>query len=123
MRSIKVPGKRISSISWEYTGLRIVLAVDSYLYFANVRPDYTWTHFAANVLLYTYNKPDRPEQNLVFWNLKTSEKFVKFALKVYFMISCQDHCLIGMKPTGEESSQEYESPTLFCINILKLCPT
>lgn len=30
----------MTGIAWEGAGLRIALAVDSYLYFANIRPDY-----------------------------------------------------------------------------------
>lgn len=30
----------MSGIAWEGGGLRISLAVDSYIYFANIRPDY-----------------------------------------------------------------------------------
>ncbi|MEQ2193707.1 hypothetical protein XENOCAPTIV_010760, partial [Xenoophorus captivus] len=40
LRTLKVPGKHMSGISWEGEGLRIALAVDSYIYFANIRPDY-----------------------------------------------------------------------------------
>lgn len=40
LRTLKVPGKHMSGISWEGGGLRIALAVDSYIYFANIRPDY-----------------------------------------------------------------------------------
>lgn len=45
LRSLKVPGKRITSLSWEFSGLRIALAVDSFIYFANIRPDYKWSFF------------------------------------------------------------------------------
>lgn len=40
LRTLKVPGKQMTGIAWEGAGLRIALAVDSYLYFANIRPDY-----------------------------------------------------------------------------------
>lgn len=40
MRTLKVPGKQIASCSWEGGSLRIALAVDSFIYFANIRPDY-----------------------------------------------------------------------------------
>lgn len=33
----KVPGNGISSMAWEGGGLRIALAVDAYIYFANIR--------------------------------------------------------------------------------------
>ncbi|KAJ3036043.1 WD repeat-containing protein 35 [Rhizophlyctis rosea] len=75
LRSLKVPGKRITSISWEYSGLRIALAVDSFIYFANVRPDYKWTFFASDVLAYAVQRRDRGETAATFWNTKTNEKY------------------------------------------------
>lgn len=38
--TLKVPGKHMSALSWEGGGLKIALAVDSFIYFANIRPDY-----------------------------------------------------------------------------------
>ena len=35
-----VPGKQMSALSWEGGGLKIALTVDSFIYFANIRPDY-----------------------------------------------------------------------------------
>ena len=52
---IQVPGKQITSCAWEGGSLRIALAVDSFIYFANIRPDYKWTYF-ANTVVYTYTK-------------------------------------------------------------------
>ena len=40
LRTLKVPGKEVRSLSWEGGSLRISLAVDSFIYFANIRPDY-----------------------------------------------------------------------------------
>ena len=40
LRTLKVPGKDLRSLSWEGGSLRIALAVDSFIYFANIRPDY-----------------------------------------------------------------------------------
>ena len=40
LRTLKVPGKSMYSCSWEGGSLRISLAVDSFIYFANIRPDY-----------------------------------------------------------------------------------
>ena len=40
LRTLKVPGKGMKSLSWEGGSLRVALAVDSYIYFANIRPDY-----------------------------------------------------------------------------------
>ena len=38
--TLKVPGREITSLDWEKASLRLALAVDSHLYFANIRPNY-----------------------------------------------------------------------------------
>ena len=43
LRTLKVPGKQIYGCSWEGGSLRVALAVDSFIYFANIRPDYKVT--------------------------------------------------------------------------------
>ncbi|CAB1118236.1 unnamed protein product [Ectocarpus sp. CCAP 1310/34] len=55
LRTLKVPGNGISSMAWEGGGLRIALAVDAYIYFANIRMD----------------------TQVCFWDLKAGEKRVK----------------------------------------------
>ena len=40
LRTLKVPGKQIYACSWERGSLRISLAIDSFIYFANIRLDY-----------------------------------------------------------------------------------
>lgn len=45
LRTLKVPGQKLSACSWEGGSLRIALAVDSFIYFANIRPDYKVTIF------------------------------------------------------------------------------
>ena len=72
LRTLKVPGKQISACAWEGGSLRIALAVDSFIYFANIRPDYRWAYFRRTVV-YTYSRPDRMETAIVFWNIKTNE--------------------------------------------------
>ncbi len=76
LKSLKVPGKGISSLSWEQTGLRLALAVDSFLYFAQLRPDYLTTYFASCVLVY-YAPFKNESKALYFWNVKTKELIVR----------------------------------------------
>lgn len=69
LRTLRVPGSGISGLSWEGNGLRLALAVDSFVYFANVRPDYKWGYF-CNTLVYAFNRPDRAEHCVMFWDTK-----------------------------------------------------
>ena len=67
---VQVPGSGISALSWEGGSLRVALAVDSYIYFANIRPDYKWGFF-GDTLVCAYTQPDRSDQTVMFWNTKT----------------------------------------------------
>ena len=40
LHTLKVPGKQLSTVAWEGSGLKIALGVGSYIYFANIRHDY-----------------------------------------------------------------------------------
>ena len=56
-----MPGTGISALSWEGGSLRVALAVDSYIYFANIRPDYRWGFF-GDTLVCAYTQADRSDQ-------------------------------------------------------------
>ncbi|KAJ3193848.1 WD repeat-containing protein 35 [Irineochytrium annulatum] len=105
LRSLKVPGKKINSLSWEHGGLRIALAVDSFIYFANIRPDYKWGFFADDVIVYGFHRLDRPETTLVFWNTKTNEKYTKLLNKLCSVSAFGDNCLLVAK--ADEAGNHY----------------
>lgn len=50
LRSMKIPGREITALSWEGNSLRCAMTVDSYIYFANIRPDYMWCYFNKTVV-------------------------------------------------------------------------
>jgi len=54
----------MSGLAWEGGSLRIALAVESFIYFANIRPDYKWAFF-SNTLVYAYTKPERDDHCVV----------------------------------------------------------
>ena len=72
MRTLKIPGREVSSCVWEGGSLRVALAVDSYIYFANIRPDYRWSYL-EHTIVYCYNQPDRPGTTVTFWDTKNNE--------------------------------------------------
>ena len=97
LRTLKVPGSGISSISWEGNGLRLALAVDSFIYFANVRPDYKWGYF-NKTLVYAFLKPGKAEHTCVFWNSKTAEKnVIKSMPKLLHIATGGDNCVLVRK--------------------------
>mmetsp|Transcript_9052 Transcript_9052/g.14851 ORF Transcript_9052/g.14851 Transcript_9052/m.14851 type:complete len:1200 (+) Transcript_9052:114-3713(+) len=100
LRTLKVPapsGSGISAISWEGGGLRIALAVDSYIYFANIRPDYKWGYFNKHTLVYSFNKPERPESCVVFWDTKSDERYTKYVKKLMGIRASGENCVLATR--------------------------
>ncbi|XP_030346038.1 WD repeat-containing protein 35 isoform X2 [Strigops habroptila] len=104
LRTLKVPGKQISALSWEGSGLKIALAVDSYIYFANIRPDYKWG-YCSNTVVYAYTRPDRPEYCVVFWDTKNNEKYVKYVKSLISITTYGDFCVLATK--ADENQPQY----------------
>lgn len=71
MRTLRVPGQNISCTAWESGSLRIALTVESYIYFANVRPDYKWAYF-NKTLVFASEQPNSG-MRVVFWNLNSNQ--------------------------------------------------
>ncbi|KAI8815756.1 uncharacterized protein EV422DRAFT_581893 [Fimicolochytrium jonesii] len=101
LRSLKVPGRLISSLSWEHTSLRIALAVDSFIYFAHVRPTYTHAYFADTLL---YLPPSSPS-TLVFWNTKTNDRYTKSVGKVV-RVAAGGEVAVVVSKREEEGEEE-----------------
>lgn len=104
--TLRVPGGAISSITWEGSGLRLALAVDSFIYFANIRPPYRWCSFGDTVV-YSFAKPGREEQCVIFWNTKTNEKYTKYVRNLLEMQGSGEHCVL-ISLADEENSTTTE---------------
>eukprot|EP00727_Mastigamoeba_balamuthi_P004271 m51a1_g13841 hypothetical protein (1211) ;mRNA; r:520608-525261 len=96
VRSLRVPGGSVNAISWEGGGLRIALAVDSFIYFANIRPKYNWCYF-EKTLVYSFIKADRPEHGVMFWDVKNDEPHLKYVNKLMGIHSYGDRCVLTQK--------------------------
>lgn len=102
LRAMRVPGGSINGLSWEGGGLRIALAVDSYIYFANICPDYKWAYF-ADTLLVAYSLPERSGTAVLFWNLKTNERVKKRATGLRAIKAAGDYCiLVSAEPASND---------------------
>ena len=73
--------------------MRMALAVDSHIYFANVRPDYKWGYF-ANTLVYAFNQYDRAESVVVFYNAATGEKHTKYVKNLLHICAQGQFCAL-----------------------------
>ncbi|XP_072314070.1 WD repeat-containing protein 35 [Eucyclogobius newberryi] len=107
LRTLKVPGKQMTGVAWEGGGLRIALAVDSYIYFANIRPDYKWGYCCSTVV-YAYTKPERQEYCVVFWDTKNNEKFVKYVKSLMSITTSGDFCILASKADDSQAQEEAE---------------
>ncbi|XP_067931487.1 WD repeat-containing protein 35-like [Watersipora subatra] len=103
LRTLKVPGKQITSCAWEGGSLRIALAVDSFIFFANIRPDYKWGYF-SNTVVYSFHKPDRNETAVMFWDTKNDDKVMKYLKNLMGIAACGEYCCIATR-MDEDPSQ------------------
>ena len=92
----QVPGSGIASLSWEGGSLRIALAVDSYIYFANIRPDYRWGFF-GETLVCAYAQPEKIEASVLFWNTKSDERHVKSVKRLLAIRASKENCVLATK--------------------------
>lgn len=79
-----MPGSSISCCVWEGGSLRVALAVDSFVYFANIRPDYKWCYFKKTVV-YTSCRPGRTGICVTFWD--TTNNLVGFIIHYNFVFN------------------------------------
>lgn len=99
---LRVPGSNINAMTWEGSGLRIALAVDSYVYFANIRPDYKWGFF-GNTLVYAFQKPDKTETCVVFWDVERNQRCAKYVKRLIAVRAAGDSCVLVTR--GEKHGQ------------------
>ncbi|XP_061599596.1 WD repeat-containing protein 35 [Cololabis saira] len=116
LRTLKVPGKQMSGVAWEGGGLRCALAVDSYIYFANIRPDYKWGYCCSTVV-YAYTTPERQEHCVVFWETKNNEKFVKYVKSLMSITTSGDFCVLASKADETQPQEDAASATRYVLNL------
>jgi len=110
LRTLKVPGSGISALSWEGGSLRVALAVDSYIYFANIRPDYRWGFF-GDTLVCAHTQPERSDSTVMFWNTKTDEHNVKYVKQLLDIKACAENCVLAHRA---DDNPEHEYVLVLC---------
>ncbi|XP_034107561.1 WD repeat-containing protein 35 [Drosophila albomicans] len=106
-RILKVPGSDITSLSWEGKSLRIAMAVDSFIYFANIRPDYIWCYFEKTVVFLNSNNHSgssttssataMPMNVITFWNTVSNQSFLKEVEPTLCLAASNEHCVLGVE--------------------------
>jgi len=100
LRTLKVPGNSISSLAWDGSGLRIAIAVDSHIYFASIRLDYKWGFFGNSTLCYAFNKSDRPDAIVVFWDMLLDERRTKYIKRLLAVKAAGENCVLVSRGEG-----------------------
>lgn len=101
LRTLKIPGREITALSWEgKSNCRISLAVDSFIYFANIRLDYVWCYFNNTVAYLDISNQnqqslDYNQSCVVFWDVKNNQTFSKVVDFVITMCAYGEHCVIA----------------------------
>ena len=104
LRTLKVPGSGIQALSWEGGSLRVALAVDTFIYFANIRPDYRWGFF-GDTLVAAYAQPERTDSTVLFWNTKTDERVTKYYNKLLSVKAASENCVLANQAEGSPQYQ------------------
>ncbi|KAJ8969636.1 hypothetical protein NQ317_009651 [Molorchus minor] len=106
LRTLKVPGNSISCCVWEGGSLRVALAVDSFVYFANIRPDYKWCYFKKTVV-FTSCKPHKPGTCLSFWDTTNNQCHTRWVSLLLAITGYGDYCIAATRSETDESLGKY----------------
>ncbi len=106
LRTLRVPSSSgvIECLSWEGFGLRMCLAVDSAIIFANIQPSYLWSYF-NNTLVFAFQKPDKNDMTIVFWDSVVNEKHSRTMKGLMHIEAAGEYCVLVSEL--EESKGEY----------------
>ncbi|XP_011503648.1 PREDICTED: WD repeat-containing protein 35 [Ceratosolen solmsi marchali] len=94
IKTLKVPGKRISSCTWESESLRICLTVDSNIFFANICPNYKWAYF-DNTMIFSDEKINKNGVCITFWNTITNSCYFKYVRSLINIVAYGEHCVLA----------------------------
>lgn len=97
LRTLKIPGHEITALAWEGRSLRIALAVDSFIYFANIRPDYMWCYFGKTVCYLNADTSKTGSYVVTFWDTVSNQCNNKHIDEPISMAASSDHCVIAVE--------------------------
>ncbi|KAJ1508171.1 WD repeat-containing protein 35, partial [Coelomomyces lativittatus] len=99
LRYLKVPGTKLAQITWESSGLKLTLAVDSVLYFCNLHLDHKFA-YVNSTLCYLYSKEKENKDVLVFYNHQTNTKIEKLDTHVNLIFSNKQNIGLTLNKPG-----------------------
>lgn len=108
---MRLPGKTLSSISWENGDTRLAFAIDSSLYLTIVRLDYKWAYMKGyenglnGTVCLSLENSEINGKTIYFLNTRSGEIFTRTALTLYHLESCADACVILIKAPADFPGQ------------------
>lgn len=120
MQMIKLPGNEVFDCSWEKTGLRLALAVDSSILFASVKPNYDWGHLNQSIVIASKNHKSKC-MNLTFCDLLSNVQCTRSVKNFCKMATWTNCCAVVTKldrtnSTLDDKQFDLHSLTLFNSN-------
>ncbi|CAG9784442.1 unnamed protein product [Diatraea saccharalis] len=100
IRTLRVPGGSLRALSWEKRSLRLAIAIDSFIYFANVKPDHKYA-FYGNTLSFVSGT-----ETVTFWDTVTHQSWINHIPDVIDMCGIDEYCVIATASTIIISNQQ-----------------
>lgn len=73
------------------------MAVDSFIYFANIRPDYIWCYFSKTVCYVSADTTKTGNHVVTFWDTVSNQCNNKHIDEPIAMAASSDHCVIAVE--------------------------
>lgn len=96
----------LTCCAWEEGSLRVALAVDSFVYFANIRPDYKWCYFKKTVV-YTSCRLQKAGVCITFWDITNNQCHTRFVPVLLALGAAGDYCVLGSRLDTENPLAQY----------------
>ncbi|XP_013181015.1 PREDICTED: WD repeat-containing protein 35 isoform X2 [Papilio xuthus] len=100
VRTLRVPGGSMRALSWERCSLRLAIAIDSFIYFANVKPDHKYAYY-GNTLAFVSDT-----DTVTFWDTVTHQSWINHIPDVIDMCGVEEYCIIATLNTLIISNQQ-----------------
>uniref|UniRef100_A0A0N5A7V4 Kinetochore-associated protein 1 n=1 Tax=Syphacia muris TaxID=451379 RepID=A0A0N5A7V4_9BILA len=85
LRKLYLPGESVNDLSWDSTGTRLCIAIDTNIYFAYIRYKYKWA-YCGQTVVYGYEPNDGLRQCVVFFETVLEECYLK--VSEYYLQIC-----------------------------------
>ncbi|CAH0725787.1 unnamed protein product, partial [Brenthis ino] len=100
IRTLRVPGGSMRALSWEQRSLRLAITIDSFIYFANVKPDHKYA-FYGNTLAFVSGT-----ETVTFWDSVTHQSWINHIPDVIDMCGVDEYCIIATTSSLIVSNQQ-----------------